>query len=145
MQRPIVLFWTEASGSICHHLQSLHKPHCSFMTFFSSRVSCLQDGVHVVEPADGWCGHGLKIPSHGLQSVFLLVDLTLGSDAKPAENGNRRTPSLQGVHEEEALDDDRQDQPFLIVGQGKDEPREGQRGRHCFEGTLNIPFLVELS
>lgn len=32
LHNPIVVFLTEAFGSICHHLQSLHNPH-SLMTF----------------------------------------------------------------------------------------------------------------
>src|SRR5213083_755607 len=38
MHRPSVMSATRASGSICHHLQSLQRPHCSFMTTLLPQV-----------------------------------------------------------------------------------------------------------
>jgi len=33
MHNPIVVSVMDASGSICHHLQSLHNPHSLLMAF----------------------------------------------------------------------------------------------------------------
>ena len=66
------------------------------------------------DPAAWFLAASSKVTSQGLQSISLLLDFRLSTEAEAAKDGQRRTPSLKGVLKQESRYDGRQGKETTI-------------------------------
>src|SRR5438105_12252541 len=85
-----------------------------------------------------------EVAPQGLEGIAFLVDLPGRSHAQTAKHRDRRAPTLDGMLQEEALDDEGEDEPLAADGQAEGHPEEREARGHRLDVPLEIPLLIEL-
>src|SRR5215471_15936745 len=78
-----------------------------------------------------------------LQGAAFALDFLDGPHTEAAQQGNGRTPALDGVLQKEALNQERDEQPAAVAGQAEREAQQCQRRGHRFDVPLDIPFQIK--
>src|SRR5262245_7619228 len=86
----------------------------------------------------------MEVAADRLEGVAFLVDLWRRPEAKPAEERHRRTPTLDGMLQQEARHRGREKKPPAVHGGAKGEADEAGDGRIGFQRPLDVPLTIQL-
>src|SRR5579862_9834203 len=65
-----------------------------------------------------------EIAAQRFERIPLALDFVLGSKSEPAQDGQWRAPSFQGMLKEKTLDNQRDQYPLAVVKDGQSQARE---------------------
>src|SRR5467141_657745 len=84
-----------------------------------------------------------KIAAQRLERIALLIDFRFGPNTEPPHQRDRRTPTVQGMLQQESGHKARNDEEAPVYESAQRQADQRDARRVSFEGTLDVPFLIE--
>jgi hypothetical protein len=92
----------------------------------------------------GCAGHIVKVAAQGFQRIPLLFNLVSCTKTQPPKDWNRRAPSLDRMLKKEGRYQGWKNKPAAVRGCPECNARKRESGSVRFDGSLDIPLVVQL-